>query len=297
MGNYYLPGMPRYSTVVQVVEMDALPLHRTPGFKSLSRQDSLLDVSEVARGYDAIAYSMYKFGILVNTHMTFDWNALGINDAHKAVKLLSEFNSDIAKWLRVGAPRSNLQRIGRRQGRSVEHFYVHAHENSGSHGFHTHQICYVPSATICEFRLWAWKRIARLTGTSESRQKGLNIKSWKLRDEEAHTERGWAAFRYIVKQLDPNDGVYDNSGRIVPARHIFKPWPVHHLLPLKVSRAMSCSHNIGAAARRAGCFRSRYQQGAFDEMYAGLELDEGRLAREHCKEQEQICELLSTIQI
>lgn len=276
--------------------MDAAPLHLIPGLKALPRQDSLLDVDEVGRAYNAMAYSMYKYGVVANTHMTFEWNKLGIAKPDRALKTLSQFNSEIAKWLAVGKPRPNLQRIGRRQGRNAEHFYVHAHENGGRHGFHTHQICYVPAATIGEFRCWAWKRIAKMTESSEDKRGALNITSWKPSTQQGEIKRGWAAFRYIIKQLDPNIAVYDNAGRIVAARGIFKPWPVHHLHALNLSRAMCCSHNIGFVARRKAGFVSRYARGQFDEMYSGFELEEGRTAREELEKRNELRKMLDTIQ-
>ena len=71
---------------------------------------------EVTRVYEAIAFAMWKHGVILNTHITLNWAQMGVDDGATAVKLLGKYNAEAAKWLRVGAPGQPVQRASKLAG-------------------------------------------------------------------------------------------------------------------------------------------------------------------------------------
>jgi hypothetical protein len=235
---------------------------------------SFLTAKDVVRVYKAIAFAMWKHGVIMNTHITINWTQMGVGDGAKAVKLLGKYNAEAAKWLRVGAPGQPVQRASKRQGLGTDYFYVHVHENGGDEGFHTHQLCFVPVAISADFFAWSRKCFTRLMKRETIPARAFWPVIRNSKNEGTRVDRCWAWFRYLTKQMDQGVCILDDDGAWRLGRDLFKPWPYRQMKPLPVAKAVRVSENIGASAQAASCFVSRYITGEWDRLYQGDELND-----------------------
>jgi len=105
------------------------------------RQKASALTIEVPRLYSAMAFAMWQYGVVMNVHLTICWRLLGVTNHDWAVELLSRYNHEAAKWLKVGVDdgveRSRASR--RASGTSAPHVFVYVHENAQEKGFHSHE--------------------------------------------------------------------------------------------------------------------------------------------------------------
>lgn len=247
---------------------------------------------EVPRLHAALAFAMWQYGSVMNTHLIVCWRLLGITDDNKAVKLLSLYNQEAAKWLNVGIGDGvERRRFSRRaSGTSAPHVFVYVHEQAREKGFHTHELMSLPVGRAQEFVDWSRDCLGRLTGKrdvderavffSPASEKLKQFKPYEGVRESFAVERQWKWFRYITKSLHPDhvERAPGGSG-LRSAREIFQIMkPFMETGPVTCRKLAGCSENIGSAAQRRAGFVSKFKSGDWTNLYSGSELDEYRAA-------------------
>ncbi|KYG22517.1 hypothetical protein SE92_21755 [Bradyrhizobium sp. AT1] len=224
--------------------------------------------------YNAMAFSMWAHGAVMNTHLIILWADFGLDEL-QAARVLGLYLHEARKWLAVGMG-VRVRRI-RNFRRGAEMHYVWVHENDVNRGFHSHVLTNVPRELQKQFDSWSRKCLARLT------KRHVHRRAFRLAPSYAKTKsdkvaRHWGWFRYLMKQLDPNAMIMQRH----PVKGILewrlrdelKPWHarISSLVP-QMSLA-GVSHSIGAKAQQAACFRSMLSQANFAQLYSGEELED-----------------------
>jgi hypothetical protein len=246
--------------------------------------------SEVPRLYSAMAFAMWQYGRVMNAHMTVLWKLLGVTDPNEAVKILSKYNHEAAKWLTVGDGDDVMRsrRSRRASGTSAPHLFVYVHEQAQEKGFHTHELMCVPVGRAQEFAEWSRECLARLarcarpdeaavffTPASEKRRQ---FNPYQGAREEFAVGRHWRWFRYLTKSLDPDHRERSPvDGAWYVARDIFQMTkPFMATGPVSCRKLAGCSENIGLGAQTKAGFLSKFDRGDWSRLYDGSELDEYR---------------------
>lgn len=246
--------------------------------------------SEAPRLYSAMAFAMWQYGRVMNAHVTILWKLLGVTDHNTAVKILSKYNHEAAKWLGVGdgddVVRSRFSR--RSLGTSAAHVFVYVHEQAQEKGFHTHELMCVPLGRAQEFAEWSRDCLLRLSKCaradeaavyfSPASQKRRKFGPYGGARESFAVDRQWRWFRYLTKSLDtahrersPIDGAWH------VARDIFQMTkPFMATGPVSCRKLAGCSENIGPSAQRLAGFVSKFEAGDWAGLYSGSELEDYR---------------------
>lgn len=235
---------------------------------------------EVFDIYNALAFAMRRHGVVMNSHLTFAWEELGIESADHATEVLTRFNHEASKWLGVG-----LKPDTKRKSRSMrawmeptKHMYVYVHENSRDRGFHTHQLAFIPPAKAAEFETWARSCLARMAYRPYISKEMLCIRYRRHGDEASRVRRMWYWFRYITKTLDPNWFIQRADGRWLSPRQIFRPRPFYSGDMVDCAQLAGGSHNIWTGAQTKAGFQARLYREGWQWIYNGAELDDYRQA-------------------
>ncbi|MEH2592988.1 hypothetical protein [Bradyrhizobium sp. AZCC 1721] len=266
---------------------------------SVPRQmkSSFLTSKDVQKVYDAMAYGMWKDGTVLNAHAVIIWSMMGLSEL-EGCDILGRYLNEARKWVNVGGGFRGRRLSARSPLTKVELKYVYVHENAPGRGFHSHVLMNLPPVLRNEFDAWSRSCLVRLTGRNIHRDAYRLVRSYgKTKAEEVRT--AWRWFRYVVKQLHPNEQFAwkDHAAREIVqmnGRDILNPWSVRTAIDVQQIKLTGASHNIGKKARDQDGFRSRLYRSDIDNLYAGLELEEGKSYREQEAEQE---ELLKTLQI
>lgn len=260
-------------------------------------KSSFLTTKDVQKVYDAMAYGMWKDGTVLNAHAIIIWSMMGLSEL-EGCEVLGLYLNEARKWVKVGGGFRPRQLSARCSLTKVELKYVYVHENAPGRGFHSHVLMNLPPVLHKEFDAWSRSCLVRLTGRNIHRDAYRLVRGYgKTKAEEVRT--AWRWFRYVVKQLHPNQQFAwkDRAAREIiqmNGRDILKPWSVRTALDVQQIKLTGASHNIGKNARDRDGFTSRLYRCDVDNLYAGLELDEGKWHRQQEAEQE---ELLKTLQI
>ena len=246
--------------------------------------------SEVPRLYSAMAFAMWQYGRVMNAHMTVVWKLLGVTDPSKAVKILSKYNHEAAKWLKVGEGDNVVRsRRSRRSSRaSMPHLFVYVHEQAEEKGFHTHELMSLPVDRAQAFAEWSRDCLARLSKCgsideaavffSPASKKRRQFNPYQGAREESAVGRHWRWFRYLTKSLDPlhqERSPVDGAWHV--ARDIFEiRRPFMATGPVTCRRLAGWSENLGKEAQRGAGFVSKFDRGDWAQLYDGSELDEYR---------------------
>jgi len=225
--------------------------------------------------YDRLSFLMWQYGIVPTAHLVIAWERLGVRDHAKASRLLTLFNHEVGKWLKVGAEtgRPKLRVMKRARVASSRHFYIYVHENGRRQGFHTHELAFIPPEKAAAFREWAPRCLARLAGQASVDPEAFFVKVDKSSKEIDRVARCWGWFRYITKGLAEGQLLQLGDGQLVDARAVFKCEPFVLKPPVRCAQLASGSHNIGTKAQRAARFRSRFlDDSQLDHLYDGSEL-------------------------
>lgn len=246
---------------------------------------------EVSRLYSAIAFAMWQYGVVMNVHLTICWRLLGITHHEKAAEVLSRYNHEAAKWLKVGiGDNVERRRVSRRASdTSASHFFVYAHENARDRGFHTHQLMYLPVTKAQAFAEWSRDCLSRLSNQSKldeaavffspASEKLKQFKPYEGARESFAVQRQWNWFQYIAKSLDPNHMERAHDGGLRSAREIFRiTKPFVATPPVTCRKLAGYSENIGRSMQRRVGFSSKFDGGDWANLYNGSELNEYRTA-------------------
>jgi hypothetical protein len=244
--------------------------------------------NEVPRLYGAVSFLMWAHGLVINAHLTINWGLLGVTDHRRAAMLLSRYNHEAAKWLKVGDTGRLRKRLTKRAwGGGSSHFFVYVHEHARDHGFHTHELIHVPRHRAQAFAEWSRLCLARLAGvpaapeaavyfSPATKKKGFVPYSGKNEGDEV--ARCWRWFRYIVKSLHPDHVERDPNGMTVrSAREVFElNESFIETEPVHCRKLAGCSENIAVEAQRKAGFTSKFASGDWHRLYDGFELEECR---------------------
>lgn len=261
-------------------------------------RDGYLNVQEVWKLYDAMAYAMRKHGVVMNTHVIILWSQMGVTH-EEGDALLKDYLHKAQKWLRVGT-KSRRYRKANARYEGGELRYVWVHENAANRGFHSHVLCNVPPRLHKAFTAWSRQCLAHAANKPMPWSAFRSVRSYAKTDESA-VRRAWSWFRYLTKQLDPKlvVNVWD-AGHFVNApslRDMIHPWPLRHSPPINLDRLAGVSRNLGQGAQAKDGFRSKLKTGAFQNLYSGDEFDDWRRSMERQCEDARRQQLLKTLQI
>jgi hypothetical protein len=250
------------------------------------RSRSAVLTNEAVRLYNCIAFAMDQFGVVLNGHMTVTWEEFGIHDDARAAAVLTEFNTRMNKWLKVeGTGRKRKGVTAQTLGSPERYFYAFIHENAREHGFHTHQLFSVNYGKSRAFAERAVEVLKRLTGVVQVPDNAIMFTPGTKRDgfapylpryKESEVDRCWRWFRYLVKNLDPNQFVKvgDQCGvlrEVLKITHDF-----NEPAPVTCSDLFGCSQNIGIGAQTKEGFVSRLDAGDWQNLFGAHDLQEWR---------------------
>lgn len=250
------------------------------------RSRSAVLTNEAVRLYNCIAFAMNQFGVTMNGHMTVTWEEFGIHDNARAATVLTEFNTRMNKWLKVeGTGRKRKGVTAQAFGLPEHYFYAFIHENARDHGFHTHQLFSVNYGKSRAFAERAVEVLKRLTGVVQVPDNAVMFTPGTKRDgfapylpryKENEVDRCWRWFRYLVKNLDPNQFVKvgDQCGvlrEVLEVSHDF-----NEPKPVTCSDLFGCSQNIGVGAQKKEGFVSRLDAGDWQNLFGAHDLQEWR---------------------
>ena len=232
--------------------------------------------------YNAIAFAMWRDEAVMTVHLIILWHTLGVYDHARATGIFSDYLNQAGKWAKVGKEGESRERRRNRTGYGFDFRYVYVHENGTGRGFHTHVLCTVPRIVAKDFERWSMQA---LRGLACHKGDGRTLfvvtaKGWK---PEANVARCWHWFRYLMKQLNSKDGWGPKNGPHQPLRETLQPWPYRKSLPVTCAQLTGTSHDIGEKAQKEAGFISRLMHGDLADIYAGHELEDGRVQREMAK--------------
>ena len=260
----------------------------------------ILTAPVVVELYDRLSFLMWQYGVVPNAHLTIAWEQMGVHDHAKAARLLTLFNHEVGKWLKVGVKIGQTKKRIPERARtpSSQHFYIYVHENGRDQGFHTHELAFIPPEKAAAFHEWAPRCLARLTGQGSIQPEAFVARIKRGQGDDDRVARCWAWFRYITKSLCEGQLLQLGDGQLIDARAIFKSY--HFILkpPVHCAQLASGSHNIGMKAQRAARFRSRFlDDSQLDYLYDGSELDAHRRTTEADELDASITPMLNLLDI
>lgn len=256
-----------------------------------------LTKNEVRKVYNAMSYAMWKDGVVMNTHLIILWSMMGLSES-EGDAILRDYLHKAQKWLRVGNKPRQRRVANARAGSELR--YVWVHENAPNRGFHSHVLLRLPGSVRKDFETWSRKALTEMVG------KHFPWKAFRLvfsyeKTEEGAVKRAWSWFRYLSKQLWPEDKIRWCDGETgiqeALAREIVKPWPIRKSPPLPLTKLTGVSHNIGEGAQRDDRYVSWWGACQFDSFYSGREMVEWRHRVEYERRQKEQQELIKTLQV
>jgi hypothetical protein len=253
-----------------------------------------LSSDEIIKLYNAMAYAMWKDGVVLNTHVIILWSQMGLTE-QEGDAVLGQYLHKAQKWLRVGTkPRRRFKADARYEGAELRYAWVH--ENAPNRGFHSHVLLNVPPQLSKAFRDWSRQCLVRATGKHFPWKAFRLVRSY-AKTEDAAVKRAWSWFRYLSKQLHPEFKVRCRENGVIVStpvlRDLLKPWPLRKSLPIPLAHLTGVSQNIGKGAQKSDGFRSRLTSSDFDDLYRGYEMDDWRRRLEH----ERLMAIAKTLEI
>lgn len=246
--------------------------------------------TEVPRLYAALAFAMWQYGSLMNTHLIICWKLLGVTDHADAVDFLSRYNQQAGKWLGIGVGDKVVRsRVSRRvAGGARPHLYVYVHENAHEKGFHSHELMNVPPDRAQEFVAWSRAYLGHLCKRADVDERAVffspaskvlkQFKPYEGNRESFAVQRQWDWFKYITKSLHPDhmersaDGAGWRHGRdIFGIDRPFRDTP-----PVHCRRLAGWSEKLGEMAQQGSGFTSKFASGDWGNLYDGSELHDFR---------------------
>lgn len=239
-------------------------------------RSSDLRAAEVVRLYDAISFSMQRYGAPMNAHIIILWEGFGVVDHEQAARVLSMYLQQALKWARVGTEGRPRQRRRERTGSGFEFRYVYVHENGAGRGFHTHILCTLPGAARKAFENWSWSILKKLTGPKADIW-ALRVVGSLQRTEGGTVDRCWNWFRYVTKQTSDEAVVFERTGKQHSLRDVMRPWSRRASFPVTCTKLVGGAHSIWLDAQQKAGFTSRLRAGDLTGIFDGTELSEFRM--------------------
>jgi len=252
---------------------------------------------EPVKIYDALAFAMWRFGLMPNCHITISFKKLGIHRERRAVALFSKWNKEAKRWLKDDKPRKRWRRTPRFFLGGGQYFHVYALEEGPKLGFHIHQLAYVPHHAWKEFEFKMKQWFSKQLGVARLDPEAIFVRTYFAARESDGVIRTWDWFRYLIKGLSEDQSYLDTDGKWHSARSIFKPYRLRKAGLVDVRNMAGVSENIGKSARESAQFQSRFRTGEWHQLYDGRELEEGRQERARQKAEHEMQEMLRTLAV
>jgi hypothetical protein len=131
------------------------------------KRSSDLTLRDALRVYNAMSYSMWKYGIegIMTSHIIIVWRTLKVEDHQQAADILSEYlNLEKKKWQRVRLMEMKpcIRNWLAHSGFKLN--YIHVCENGTQQGLHTHILATIPWIFATVYKSWSQKTLTRLSG-------------------------------------------------------------------------------------------------------------------------------------
>lgn len=253
---------------------------------------------EVERIYNALSFCMWQHGVIPNAHLTISFGAMRVFNQRAATRMLSLFNKEARRWLRVGEPDTERYRMTRRAAMgSSPHHYIYVFEFARDFGFHVHELAYIPRHKVKAFEAMARAWFSTQC-THQITDDAIKIVWYRARNEADAVSRCWDWYRYLTKNLHPGVHFKDNDGNWQQGRRIFKlNYPYRDTEPVYCSQLAGVSETIGQKARVKAGFYSRFQTGEWDALYDGWELKAYRQRLQEEAQAKEMAQVLAAIQL
>jgi hypothetical protein len=226
-------------------------LWRRPRTSVAYQSERLIGVDQFREAYSAVAYANSQ-GAILNTHITLTWPLLGYEE-HTAASaaLQSGLIKHMREWFRHKA--DPLER---------PFAWMYVHECSGSTGFHTHFLVFIPLEWRAEFKVWLDQRLTRLS-RQRPRPKGA-VHLSPARADRALMHQ-WRQFGYLMKSVDPRESlpVFPGSAITVPLTDLVE-WAHEGPGEVKCKLRIGIANEIRASARAGDQYRSLLDCGITD---------------------------------
>lgn len=222
---------------------------------------------QAERLFNAASFCIAGYGETFDVHLVFAWAYAGLADHKAASERFVQVKNRIQK------------RLARRHG--MEAHFIYTHENSRSHGFHTHMLLHAGSAWR-DLEAWLPSDVAAVCGTALPGNM-LHMAHRRQRQRLNRTTLHWLWTGYLLKGIHPELKVRD----FVDKRHLK---PVREVLRLRTRDAgiVACrkragvSATLGEAAQAKVGYRSPFMMGWDSWLYSDEEYQifRDRLARQ-----------------
>lgn len=159
-----------------------------------------LTKDQFANLYGAIAFANWKYGQILDVHITVSWKLLGYEDHSEAAYALDKgFIKHYSSWCRAN---------------DLNCVWVYTNECGEQMGFHTHFLTSVPKRLfssvsrrqISAFRKWVRNRLMKLSRVQPMPKEAVTIEGGPSSDKVkgGPTYRQWRRlFPYLCKGIDP----------------------------------------------------------------------------------------------
>lgn len=235
---------------------------------------------EVRGLYNAMSFLTWRYDLTFNTHVTLTASKMGITDQREFAELLPQWNKEMKRWLANGNDRPRQRQT--RHARPIAgqpHHWMYVMEYGRVQGLHVHQLCVVPKELMKAFaaktRDW-WAHAACLADLPKT---AIKVEARYPPGSRSRYERQVEWFRYIAKSARRDFGLIGPDGVVRTYEEIFKLDPHWETDQIYVPQLTGISHSLSAAEQNRRGFVSRLEEGRFEKVYSGWELNAALLRK------------------
>ena len=147
-----------------------------------------------SRLLDSVAFLNEHYGLVLNGHITLNFEQLGVASEQAAKGALTDMNTRLARRLRAA---------GVATGSTVDHFYVYAHELCARYGWHVHELIAVPGGLLGNVKPWLDEWAGRKYGVNRAGHSAIVFRPLAGKSEEMRVALQAKLVRYILKTMAP----------------------------------------------------------------------------------------------
>jgi hypothetical protein len=229
-----------------------------------ARRPSTLSALHTRRLYNALAFAMWQHGAIMNAHVIILWELMGVHDHRRAAKIMGLYLNEAQKWVRSRDRQQTLH-------------WVYVHEIGAGRGFHSHILTCIPRHLRNEFEEWSRTALARLARRDEIAGKAFRLVGGRRDNDADAVRRCWLWFRYVTKQVSDQESFVirnaDGRRETVAVRKALRPWAFRSSGHIECAQLAGGSHSIWTKAQARAGFCSWLDQGLFERIYLGDEIE------------------------
>lgn len=235
---------------------------------------------EVRGLYNAMSFLTWHYGLTFNTHVTLTASKLGIKDQREFAELLPHWNKEMKRWLANGNDRPRQRRTRRaRPIAGQPHHWMYVVEHGRVQGLHVHQLCVVPKELMKAFAAKTRDWWAHAASWADPPETAVKVETYYNFDSRSRYERQVEWFRYIAKSARRDLGLIGLDGVLRTYEEVFKLDPHWETDRVYVPQLTGISHSLSAAEQNRRGFVSRLEEGRFEKVYSGWELNAALLRK------------------